>query len=237
MPSVEGAAIPAMDRVPEPEELMTDPAQARAYAEADFDEPHQHFVTLFRDRFPNVNMLGRVLDVGCGTADVTLRFARAFPFCRVDGVDGSLAMLRYARAAVSEAKLQSRITLLAGYLPRVSLSRERYDAVVSNSLLHHLHDPMVLWETVSAHAKRGAPLFVMDLTRPKDRAAAQGLVDRYAKDEPEILRRDFYNSLLASYRPDEVQAQLDAAGLSNLEIELPSDRHIIVWGEYGTGGS
>ena len=36
-----------MDRVPEPE-LMLDPDQARAYAEADFEAPHRHCVkTLF----------------------------------------------------------------------------------------------------------------------------------------------------------------------------------------------
>jgi hypothetical protein len=47
---------------------------------------------------------------------------------------------------------------------------------------------------------------------------------------PRLLRRDFYNSLLAAYRTDEVRAQLEIAGLGHLESETVSDRHFIVWG-------
>ena len=39
-----------MERIPEPE-LMDDPEQARAYASADFSEPHQAFVERFTQRF------------------------------------------------------------------------------------------------------------------------------------------------------------------------------------------
>ena len=49
-----------MQRVPEPE-LMDDPAQALAYAGADFSEPHQAFVAHFRERFPDFHS-GSVLD-------------------------------------------------------------------------------------------------------------------------------------------------------------------------------
>lgn len=37
-----------MDRAPEPE-LMDDAAQAMAYAEADFSEPHGRFIELYRE--------------------------------------------------------------------------------------------------------------------------------------------------------------------------------------------
>ena len=51
---------------------------------------------------------------------------------------------------------------------------------------------------------------------------------RYSRDEPEVLRRDFYNSLLAAYRPEEVREQLDRAGLKRLRVEAVSDRHWLV---------
>jgi hypothetical protein len=76
----------------------------------------------------------------------------------------------------------------------------------------------------------GAWLFVMDLVRPPSQAQARRLVDLHAAGEAEVLRRDFYNSLLAAYRPEEVSAQLAAADLSSLETEVVSDRHLIVWG-------
>jgi len=37
-----------MQRIPEPE-LMTDQEQAIAYANADFEEPHNHFITLLKE--------------------------------------------------------------------------------------------------------------------------------------------------------------------------------------------
>src|SRR3569832_952689 len=81
-----------MQRIPEPE-LMDDDAQARAYAEADFEDAHARFIALFRERFAVVDITGTVLDLGCGPADITVRFARAYPRCVVHGVVGLLVLL------------------------------------------------------------------------------------------------------------------------------------------------
>lgn len=216
-----------MERIPEPE-LMDDPAQARAYAGADFSEPHEAFVRYFRSRFPD-HVPRRVLDLGCGPADVTLRFARAFPHCGLVGVDASRAMLECGHEAVARAGLQSRITLVLGRLPQVALA-ERFDTIISNSLLHHLADPQALWESVRRHAQPSAAVFVMDLVRPDSRAAAERLVAERAGGEPQILQRDFLHSLLAAYRPQEVAAQLAHARLT-LAIEVVSDRHMVIFGK------
>lgn len=216
-----------MERIPEPE-LMDEPGQAAAYAAADFTEPHTHFVELFRAAFGEV--AGVALDLGCGPADVTIRFARDQPRCRVHGVDGAAAMLAQGREAVQRAGLDRRVQLIRGYLPGAALPQARYDAVISNSLLHHLHEPMALWTAVQAHARPGAPVWVMDLMRPASRSEAEAMVARYAAGEPPVLQRDFFHSLLAAYRPAEVQAQLAQAGLAHLEVRPVSDRHLVVSG-------
>ncbi len=218
-----------MERIPEPE-LMAEDEQARAYALADFAEPHNRFIELFRESFPDETITGRVLDLGCGPADVTLRFARAFPDCCIDGVDGAERMLHYGRIAVAQARLETRVRLIHGYLPGVALPCARYNAVISNSLLHHLRDPMVLWDTIKAYARPGAPVFIMDLMRPESRAQAQALVDQYAANEPEVLRHDFFNSLLAAYRIDELAGQLAHAGLTHFTVHAASDRHLTISG-------
>jgi ubiquinone/menaquinone biosynthesis C-methylase UbiE len=223
-----------MQRMPEPE-LMDQEDQARAYAEADFSEPHDHFVSLFRTAFPDEALIGTVLDLGCGSADVTVRFARAFPECRIDGVDGAEAMLGFGRKAVRSAGLEERVRLIKGYLPDARLPLTSYDAVISNSLLHHLADPMVLWSSVKHWGKSGAPIFVMDLLRPESEQRLSELVQRYAADAPEVLRRDFSNSLRAAYRPDEIRTQLEAAGLESLVCDVVSDRHLIVSGRLFSG--
>lgn len=218
-----------MQRKCEPE-LMNDPAQAHAYAHADFSEPHQGFVTLFAETFPDLQVYGRVLDLGCGTADVTLRFARAHPQCSVDAVDGAENMLAYARHFVAQAGLLKNIKLVHARLPDVPLARHAYDVIISNSLLHHLHQPEILWATITQHARPGAAVFIMDLQRPNTHASTLALVEKYAAHEPEILRRDFFNSLCAAFRADEIRTQLLQCGLKMLNIRTTSDRHILISG-------
>jgi SAM-dependent methyltransferase len=218
-----------IERIPEPE-LMDDPEQARAYANADFSEPHQAFVEHFAQYFPR-HRPRRVLDLGCGAADVTIRFARAHPGCELTGVDGAPAMLALARAAVTRLDLDHRVHLRERRLPDNTLAQHAFDTVISNSLLHHLADPQVLWRTVVDCTAPGAAVFIMDLRRPDTRAQAGRLVQEYSGNEPEVLRRDFFNSLLAAYRPEEIAAQLAQANLSGLQVEAAGDRHVVVHGQ------
>jgi 2-polyprenyl-3-methyl-5-hydroxy-6-metoxy-1,4-benzoquinol methylase len=131
---------------------------------------------------------------------------------------------------VKRADLQDRVSLVQAHLPQGSAPRERYDLVFSNSLLHHLAAPDVLWVCVHRWAPRGTPVFVVDLERPESRERARQLVERYAADEPEVLRRDFFHSLLAAYRTDEVKRQLAEAGLGHLEVSGIGDRHLMIRG-------
>lgn len=216
-----------MERRPEPE-LMDDAAQAIAYAQADFSEPHEAFVRHFGGRFP-AHAPARVLDLGCGPADVTCRFARAYPESAVLGVDGAPAMIELGREAVARAGFAGRVRLVTARLPDANLPAREFDTVISNSLLHHLHDPAVLWGAIKAHAAPRAAVFVMDLVRPASCAQAQALVDQYASGEPEILRRDFHNSLLAAFTVEEIRGQLAHADLP-FAIETVSDRHVAIHG-------
>jgi hypothetical protein len=70
----------------------------------------------------------------------------------------------------------------------------------------------------------------MDLLRPDSPEEAQAIVDRYASRAPEILRRDFYNSLLAAFTEDEIASQLARMNLTRLLIDVPDDRHWVVGG-------
>jgi SAM-dependent methyltransferase len=218
-------------RIPEPE-LMDEAAQAKAYAEADFAAPHERCVDLFAASWPAARggVAGVALDLGCGPADVVVRMARRFPSLVVDGVDGAEAMLALGRARVQAAGLGNRVRLYRAFLPDDPLPRTSYDVVTSNSILHHLHDPQVLWRTLWRCAAPGAHVFVMDLMRPSTTEAAAALVERYAAGEPDILRRDFHASLLAAFTPDEVRAQLAAAGLGRLVVDVVSDRHLTISG-------
>jgi len=218
-----------MQRIPEPE-LMDETEQARAYAMADFAEPNERFVGYFETEFPDLRT-GSVLDLGCGPGDIVLRLASRCPGLTVHGIDGSAAMLRFASESLHEApQLGGRVQFIEGRLPGAMLPLPGYDAVVSNSLLHHLHEPGVFWRAVREAGVPGAAVLVMDLFRPQSQAAAQAIVDQYAASEPDVLRQDFLASLCAAFEPDEIRAQLRAHGLDGLSVRTVSDRHLLVTG-------
>ena len=219
-----------MDRIRE-SELMEEEIQVRAYAEADFEDAHSRFIALFQDMFGHKGINGYVLDLGCGHGDISVRFARAYPKCIVHGVDGSTAMIRYGNKILRDAcDISNRVELIHGRLPEAVLPRKKYDIIMSNSLLHHLSNPQVLYQVIQRYATSGAPLFIMDLKRPKTIDEARVLVETYAANEPEVLKRDFYNSLLAAFEVEEIRKQLKAVKLEHLSVKIASDRHVVIGG-------
>jgi SAM-dependent methyltransferase len=154
-----------------------------------------------------------------------------FPGASVTGVDGSAAMIELARQRQRrETGLADRVHFIEALIPGTPLPAGPYTAIISNSLLHHLHRPAVLWETIAAYASAGTWIYVADLRRPPTTAMARRMVESYAAGEPEVLRRDFYHSLCAAFEPREVEAQLEAAGLPELSVTVISDRHLVVHG-------
>lgn len=216
-----------MLRVLEPE-LMEDAGQVFAYAKADFNRPHGEFIRRLKNVVKNPAFSGQALDLGCGPGDISCRFVKAFPSATVDAIDGSRLMIDFALNTI-DAKTLNRLNFIHGKLPDYRLPSDHYDVIFSNSLLHHLPDPQVLWQTIKKYAKPGTQIAVMDLLRPGRVYLAKTLVDMYTATEPEILRRDFYNSLLAAFSLAEIKKQLADADLP-LSVEKISDRHVFISG-------
>ncbi len=221
-----------MQRTPEPEELMDEAAQAQAYADADFNAANNLFVELL-EQSPSGTLQGKLLDLGCGPADIPLLLATRHPALHIDAVDGAQAMLDLAQQRlVNETEAGRRIRLLCEYLPSPRLAHQNYQFVVSNSLLHHLVDPGTLWDTIKNCAHPSAQILIMDLARPTSELALDALVETYAIDAPDILRRDFRNSLMAAYTVNEIRDQLHAADLDYLDVGMVSDRHVAARGTF-----
>lgn len=220
-----------MERVLEPE-LMNDPEQALAYASSDFSVPHEAFVAHLLRLFPSLQsrtFQQSIADLGCGSADISLRIARALPNAFIVGFDGAENMLKLGRRAIEAEGLGDRISLYNRRLPDHSYLTHAFDAVVSNSLLHHLPDPQALWRPVRELGKAFSPVLVMDLIRPESDQRARELVDLHAQGAPEQMRQDFFHSLKAAFTPEEVKAQLEYAGL-RFKTEVVSDRHMLIHG-------
>ena len=117
-----------------------------------------------------------------------------------------------------------------GIIPQCALPEEAWQLVMSHSLLHQLHEPQVLWRTLADCAPSGCAVFIADLRRPTSELDARRTVRATSKNEPEILQRDFFNSLCAAFEPDEVRAQLTAAGLPQLEVRNHDPFHLSISG-------
>jgi trans-aconitate methyltransferase len=211
---------------------MDSEAQTAAYAAADFNESNTLFTKHFIQSFPDLPKKGRMIDLGCGPGDIVVRMAQAFPAWHITGLDAGKNMLSLAEQRLASEDNCSNVAFRQAYLPDATLEGGAYQGLISNSLLHHLPDPLVLWQSMRQLAAPGAAIQVMDLFRPENESAAVQLVDQYSGGEPEVLQEDFYNSLLAAYTVDEIAAQLVQAGLQGLKVKMASDRHWIASGHY-----
>jgi trans-aconitate 2-methyltransferase len=218
-----------MDRIPEPE-LMDDPDQARAYADADFSRSDLALVERLLE-LHGLDLGPSILDLGCGPGNLTFPLADLCPAAEVLGVDGSASMLAIAeeRRLALECGCPSPRFLLER-LPCPSLSGRQFSALVSNSLLHHLHDPQLLWRTVRHLAAPGAVLFLQDLRRPADEPALETLVRRHGAGLAPLVRADYVHSLRAAFTAPEVVAQLELAGLEGLAVTSHDDQYLRVEG-------
>ena len=235
-----------MRRTVEPE-LMDDPLQVLAYAQADFRASDRALVDRLVEIFGESLGDGpgpRLVDLGCGPGNISFLLAERFPKASVLGLDGAAAMLEVAKRELADRELAQsplgchgladRIGFAQVILGRDSLPHCGFTAVVSNSLLHHLHDPQALWRHLPHLAAPGAAIYIKDLRRPASPEAALALLQQHLAAAPPVLQRDYLASLHAAFEPAEVEAQLRSAGLpvgkQGLQVAALDDRYLEVWG-------
>lgn len=223
-----------MKRIPEPE-LMDSVEQTKAYATADFTEPNRIFCQAVKTALDGQQPTqgGCLLDLGCGSGGLLVELAHALPTWDMLGVDAGPNMLELARQCITEKDLDGRVSLIEAHLPSdldLLSTHGPVEVIVSNSLVHHLNDPMTMWASIAALGQAGTQVVVMDLTRPTSTDEVKNLVEAHTQEALPALKKDFHNSLLAAWRPDEIRTQLDSMGWSQWSIERPSNRHWLVLG-------
>ncbi|WP_435006545.1 class I SAM-dependent methyltransferase [Tundrisphaera lichenicola] len=203
---------------------MDGPEEARDYDSMDHGATNARFVSEFLDHH-GPGRGGEVLDVGTGPARVPIAICRAERKLRILGVDLSGPMLDLARRNVADAELTDRIRFARGDAKNLPFPDGRFEAVISNTIVHHIPDPCpALFEFVRLVVPGGS-LMIRDLLRPNDEAEIEALVDRYASSETHVARTLFRDSLRASLTLDEIRTIVIALGLSGEDVQITSDRH------------
>jgi ubiquinone/menaquinone biosynthesis C-methylase UbiE len=212
---------------------MDQDLEVRAYRDADFTRVN--LLCARRALRLAGKVRGHALDLGTGPAEIPIHFCRLAPGWKVTAVDLSAPMLAAARDNLAHAGLTRHIRLLHGDARSLALPAGAFDLVFSNSILHHLEDPIPFWREAWRLVKPGGALLVQDLFRPPSRGEARRLVGLHARDASPILRQLFHQSLLAAFTPAEVRAQVAAAGLRAITVRKVSDRHLVASGRRGRG--
>ncbi len=81
----------------------------------------------------------RVLDIGCGAGNNTLKLLESSGEFACDLVDLSLPMLERAQARIAE-RTQQPVRIFQADIRTVVLPEERYDVILAAAVLHHLRD-------------------------------------------------------------------------------------------------
>ena len=212
-----------LPRVLEPEAMDT-PEEARDYDAMDHSEVNARFVADFLAARGSCRG-GEVLDVGTGPARIPIALCRADPTARVLGIDLAEHMLALARRNVAEASLGARVRCARGDAKALGLADGSFEAVVSNTIVHHIPDPAPALAEMARLVASGGTLMVRDLARPVDSDAVAHLVTTNAGSEPPAARALFEASLRAALTLEEVRDLVRALGLPAEGVTMTSDRH------------
>ena len=211
----------ALERVLEPE-VMDTYEEARDYDSMD----HQAVNKLFVDDLLAVGNIGNdILDVGTGTAQIPVELCRQSEDCRIIAIDMAVHMLDLARFNIEVDGFTQRIFLQQIDAKDMLFESEMFDCVMSNSIIHHIPEPLaVLAESIRV-TRPGGLLFFRDLLRPESGEEVAHLVSTYAGDENEHQRQMFDDSLRAALSLSEVRAMVSSLGFEAETVQATRDRH------------
>ncbi|WP_445631631.1 class I SAM-dependent methyltransferase [Nostoc sp. DSM 114167] len=131
----------------------------------------------------------RILELGCGTGELSLNILHRFPDSQVIALDYSPRMLQFAQDKITAAGYQQRWTGIqadfgdwADNPENLDIGSE-FDACVSSLAIHHLQDEMKLklFERIAASLTQDGCFWNADPTLPESPALAE--VYKAAREE------------------------------------------------------
>ncbi|CAA9225291.1 Ubiquinone/menaquinone biosynthesis methyltransferase UbiE @ 2-heptaprenyl-1,4-naphthoquinone methyltransferase [uncultured Coleofasciculus sp.] len=210
-----------MQRITEPE-VMDSPQEAIEYDAMDFLDVNTAFAESAIALCPPTAL---ILDAGTGTARIPIIMCQRRPQWQIIGIDLAQSMLEIARQNVEQAGLQQQIKLELVDAKQMPYPEAHFDMVISNSIIHHLPNPLPFLQELKRVLKPNGAIFLRDLMRPNTQEILEEIVNKYAADCNEHQKMLFRDSLHAAFTLDEINELMQQASLENVHIYQSSDRH------------
>lgn len=100
-----------------------------------------------------------------------------------------------------------------------------FDMIISNSLVHHLPNPLPFFRELKRVVKSNVGIFIRDLIRPANAEIMNALVDSIGEEYDEYQKKLFRDSLHPALTQDEVNQLISLSGLQQVKVYQSSDRH------------
>lgn len=217
-----------LDRVLEPE-VMDTQEEAIDYDRMDHSHVNKVFVDDFLAALAQASAAPtkpwRIFDAGTGTAQIPIELMRRGISAKIMAADLASQMLIVAKENVVRAGFDSAIEPVIRDCKKLPEADAVFDAIMSNSIIHHIPEPQRVFAEVWRVLKPGGIFFIRDLCRPNDIETLNNLVQTYAGDANAHQQQMFRESLHAALSVAEVRKMVTPLGIPAESIQATSDRH------------
>ena len=212
-----------LHRILEPE-VMDTLEEAFEYDSMDHSQVNEVFCN---DFFAARNLTDgvQILDVGTGTAQIPIAMCKRNSGLKITAIDLAESMLTLGNKNIQTALLEDCITLVQVDSKKMHYLDESFDQVISNSIIHHIPNPVECFKEMIRVTKKDGLLFIRDLLRPDSIAELQNIVNLHAGDATPKQKQLFTDSLHASLSLTEVREMVKLFGFEAFTVIQSSNRH------------
>lgn len=170
---------------------------------------------------------GKILDIGCGAGNYTIKVLQKIHDLDCTLVDLSLPMLKQAEDRVKRLT-RGQVKTIQGDIREIDVGKEKYDIVVAAAVLHHLRE-YDEWKNVFAKIYDslviGGSFWVFDLISQEDHRIQKMSMDRYGsyltEDGGESYKNNVFEYIEKEDTPRSMTFQLDLmkhVGFKKIEV-------------------
>ena len=235
LPEPTGGTTMTLPRTTEPE-VMDSAQEAEDYDAMDHTDVNHRFVDDYLafagDELTESSRVSHlILDTGSGTAQIPILLSsRLTTQHAIIACDLSQEMLRVARCNIRTAGCGRTVIPILCNARQLPVRNRSCHHLISNSIIHHLPDPVVAFSELRRIAAPNAVVFIRDLLRPDTADDVERLVLQWAGPATEHQQQMFRESLHAALTTAEIRDMLLTVRLNPDWVRQTTDRHWTIAG-------